>query len=258
MLSTGIRALLIDLDGVLYVGRDPVPGAREAIGFLQENGYRYRFVSNTTRKCRAAIARHLQGMGFPVDERQILTPAVAAADRLRRQGVRECFFLTAGDVVRDFESAGIAAGEGADVVVVGDAGDNFTYGSMNRAFRRILDGAEILALEKDRYWMSPEGLALSAGPFVAALEYASGREATLIGKPSEAFFSEALRQISARAEETSMIGDDIVTDVGGAQRCGMQGILVQTGKYRREAAEKCGIVPEAVLPSIASLPAYLR
>ncbi len=249
--------MLIDLDGVLYVGQDPVPGAREAIGFLQEKGYRFRFVSNTTRKCRATIAEHLRGMGFAVDERHILTPAVAAADRLRRQGVRECLFLTAGDAIRDFETAGIAPGERADVVVVGDAGDDFTYGNMNRALRRILDGAEILALEKDRYWMSPEGLALSAGPYVAALEYASGREAILVGKPSEAFFSEALRALSARADETAMIGDDIATDVGGAQRCGMQGILVQTGKYRREAAARSGVVPDHILPSIASLPGLL-
>ena len=124
--------------------------------------------------------------------------------------------------------------------------------------RLILDGAQILALEQDRYWQESDGLVLSTGPFVAALEYATGEKAELMGKPSPEFFRMALKDMGSSPDQTAMIGDDVLTDVAGAQKLGMQGILVKTGKYREDLAKSSGVKPDLVLDSIAELKNYLK
>jgi HAD superfamily hydrolase (TIGR01458 family) len=249
-----MQSFLIDLDGVLYVGKNPVEGARECLDRMEDLGYDYRFVSNSTRRCRSSVARRLQSLGYDVDERRIFTPPLAAIDHMKKAAKERCFLLTAGDVHRDFEDAGIIVAEGdVDFVVVGDAGDRFTFESLNRAMRLILDGAGILALEKDRYWMESDGLVLSTGPFVAALEYATGKRAQLMGKPSKDFFRLALDDLGATPKDAAMIGDDILTDVLGAQSMGMKGILVKTGKYRSDEAAASGVKPDLLLDSFADL-----
>jgi HAD superfamily hydrolase (TIGR01458 family) len=248
-----IRGVLLDLDGVLYVGDRPVPGAIPALQELRSHGFPVRFLSNSTRRSRTSVAARLRGMGFSMDEREILTPAVAAAAMLRKEG-KTAFPLTTGDTPRDLEEAGVILTEDRpDYVVVGDAGDRLTYGLLNQAMRMVLSGAEIIALEKDRTWMGADGPMLSAGPFVAALEYATGREALCIGKPSPAFFAAAVDSLGVPASGAAMIGDDIETDIGGAQRCGIRGILVRTGKFREEALARSGITPDLVIGSVADL-----
>jgi HAD superfamily hydrolase (TIGR01458 family) len=184
-----MKSFLIDLDGVLYVGKKPVDGARECLDFMDDLGYEYRFVSNSSRRCRNSIADRLKGFGYDVSPESIFTPPLAAIQRMERSGKNRCYLLTTGDVHLEFEEAGISlAQEDVDFVVVGDAGLDFTFDRLNKALNLILDGAEILALEQDRYWQESDGLMLSTGPFVAALEYATGKKAELMGKPSPEFF----------------------------------------------------------------------
>jgi HAD superfamily hydrolase (TIGR01458 family) len=200
------------------------------------------------------MAERLAGLGYDVSPTHIFTPSLAAIEHMRREGKKRCFLLATGDVHRDFQDGGITiAGEDVNYVVVGDAGADFTFDRLNRALRLILDGAEILALERDRYWMEAEGLVLSTGPFVAALEYAAGKRSLLMGKPSPEFFGMALEDLGAVPEEVAMIGDDILTDVGGAKQMGMKGILVKTGKYREDVAAASGVTPDLVLESLAGL-----
>ncbi|MCX6683496.1 MAG: TIGR01458 family HAD-type hydrolase [Methanoregula sp.] len=249
-----IRGFLIDLDGVLYVGDKAIKGARESIDLLRDGKYPFRFVSNTTRKCRKTIAEQLVSMGFDIPVEYIFTPPLAAIALLKNAGKHQCYLLTTGDVYRDFEQDCICnASTMADVVIIGDAGDNLTYDSLNTAFRHLMNGADLIALEKDRYWMAPGGLCLSAGPFVQALEFATGKTATTVGKPSKTFFELALREMGLRADQVAMIGDDILTDIGGAGTIGMQGILVRTGKYRKDAADNAVIKPACIIDSIAQL-----
>jgi len=147
---------------------------------------------------------------------------------------------------------------GVQYVVVGDAGDLLTYASLNGAFRNLLRGADLIALEKDRSWMGADGMMLSAGPFVTALEYASGKSARVMGKPSPDFFALALASLGVQPGQAVMIGDDVVTDVGGAISCGLSGILVRTGKYGEDALRSARVAPTAILSSIADLPEYLE
>lgn len=238
----------------------PIAGAKETVTLLNELGYRYRFVSNTTSKCRRNLSKFLDEMGFEIPEDHIFTPAIAAAERIQSKTENKCFLLTRPDVRKDFEDAAIPlAEEGTEVdyVVVGDAETDFTFERLNRAFRLVMDGAQIIALEKDRYWMGSDGLNLAAGPIVCALEYATGTLADVVGKPSPHFFEMALADLGVCSDEAAMIGDDINSDVGGAQNAGMTGILVKTGKYREETAKCSNVVPDLILESIAGLRAYL-
>ena len=254
-----VDAVLIDIDGVLTVGDEPVPGAVDAVGWLRDEGIPFRCVTNTTRRSRRSVAARLEDLGFAIPGTWCFTPAMAAVSRLGEADAATCHLIATGDVHRDFEEAGVELVDGeAPVVVVGDAGDRWTYGAMNRAFRLLVDGARLIALERDRYWRDADGLALSAGPFVAALEYASGVTAEVVGKPSPAFFRLALTDLGVPARRAVMIGDDVGTDIGGARAAGLAGVLVRTGKFRPETLAQAPVAPDRVLDSIADLPALLE
>lgn len=249
-----IKGFLIDLDGVLYVGDMAIEGAVETIGLLRKLKYQVRFISNTTRKSRRSIVEMLTERGFVINEEDIFTPAVAAQAYMKNTGKQKSYLLITGDVERDFGQAPVRTPqERIDCVVIGDAGERITYSRLNAAFRHLMDGAELIALEKDKYWMAPDGLSLSAGPFVDALEFASGKSATIIGKPSRTFFENALQDMGLQTNQVVMIGDDIGTDIGGAHKMGMKSILVRTGKYREDALMKSEIKPTWILDSLAHL-----
>ena len=255
----GVKGLLIDLDGVLYIGNRPIDGAQEAIASLTESGFSIRYVSNTTRRCRHTIAARLSEMGFEIPEHAIFTPPLAAVTYMKNTGKNRYFLLTTSDVYRDFPPLPAPHPPSSmDCVIIGDAGERLTYENLNTAFRYLETGAELLALERDRYWMAPDGLCLSAGPFVAALEYASGKTAMVMGKPAPAFFSLALQDMHLTPSETAMIGDDIETDIGGAQQIGMQGILVRTGKFREGSVRDSSVIPERIIDSIADFEEVLK
>jgi HAD superfamily hydrolase (TIGR01458 family) len=148
--------------------------------------------------------------------------------------------------------------DGPDAVIMGDLGEAFGFEILNRAFRMVMDGAELVALQKNRFWLTPDGLSLDAGPFVAAIEYATGRDAVVVGKPSASFFQLVLQDLGAEPDRAAMVGDDVETDVDGAMRSGLAGILVRTGKYREDFVRDSGVDPTATVDSIADVPALLR
>lgn len=242
-----IKGLLVDLDGTLYVGDEALDGAREALGRLRDAGLLIRYVTNTTRKPRRAVHAHLLSLGFDVDQAEIFTPARTAAALLRD---RSCFPLVDGSLLEDLGDV-VLTDEAPDYVLVGDIGEDFDYAKMNAAFRHLMDGADLLALQKNRYWRTEDGLSLDAGPFVAALEYASGKSATVVGKPERSFFELALREMDLEPGEAAMVGDDPESDVDGGLAAGLRAFQVQTGKYRPET--KNGEA-DLVIGSIADLP----
>jgi HAD superfamily hydrolase (TIGR01458 family) len=139
-------------------------------------------------------------------------------------------------------------------VVVGDLGSAWTHDVLNAAFRQLLDGAELVALQKGRYWISDQGLTLDAGAWVAALEYAASVTAHVVGKPNREFFEAAVASMGLEIDEVAMVGDDIFNDVDGAQRAGAKGILVRTGKFRQDAVDRSEVKPELIVDSLADLP----
>jgi HAD superfamily hydrolase (TIGR01458 family) len=241
-----LGGLLVDLDGTLYVGGEPVEGAAEAIKRLEASGVLLRYVTNTTRKPRREVWEHLRSLGFEVQEATILAPARVAAGLI---GNKSCFPLVNESLLEDLEEITLTQ-DHPDHVLIGDLGEDFTYERLNTAFRCLMDGAELIALQRNRYWRREDGLALDAGPFVAALEYATAKSATVIGKPERGFFRLALKDIGLDQHEVAMVGDDAEADVAGAQAAGLVGIQVKTGKYGPDV----GVEPDLVLESFAALP----
>ena len=244
-----IEGLLVDLDGTLYVGDEPVQGASEALERLKTAGVEIRYVTNTTREPRSAVRDRLSSLGFDIREEEIFTPARAAA---RLIGARTCFPLVADSLQEDLGGVNLTC-EAPDFVLVGDIGEDFDYVRLDQAFRLLMDGAELLALQKNRYWRTESGLSLDAGPFVVALEYASGKTATVVGKPEESFFRLALSDMGLEAGRVAMVGDDPESDVAGAQAAGLLGIQVKTGKCRPGEDREVDLTVE----SFAGLPEAL-
>lgn len=253
-----VRGILLDIDGVLHVSMQPIEGAVTTLAWLDQQQYAYTFVTNTTTMARATLARRLQSIGLPVAEQKLVTAPVATAEYVRHHFAgQRCWLITKGDTAQDFTGIDLVD-ERADVVVIGGAEDLLTYDVMNRAFRMLMDGASLLAMHTNRYWRTADGLQLDSGPFVRALEVATGKEAVIIGKPEQTFFEQALRVLGTDKMETIMVGDDIENDVGGAQRAGMRGVLVCSGKHKADSPLLEQTHPAAILPSLAALPQWLQ
>ena len=187
--ENAIGGVLLDLGGVVYVGDRPLPGALEAVGRLRASGLPLRFLTNTTRRSARQLRADLARIGLRIAPEELLTPAQIARAQLAAEGLSP-HLLVHPDLVEDF--AGLPAG-GSEAVVVGDAAEGFTYASINAAFRRLEAGAAFLALAGNRSFRDADGeLSIDAGAFVRALEYACGREATMLGKPAPGFFLSAV------------------------------------------------------------------
>ncbi|MGW7090229.1 HAD-IIA family hydrolase [Streptomyces sp. NPDC054871] len=262
-----VGAVLIDIDGVLTVSWEPLPGAIEAMERLRDAGLSLALVTNTTSRTRASIAARLSGAGFPVTADDIVTAPTVTAAYLREHcpGAR-CLLLNAGDIRDDLTGVTLVdeqdtdadADVGVDVVILGGAGAEFGYEALNRVFRQLQHGARLVAMHRNLYWRTADGLDLDTGAFLLGLERAARVEAEVTGKPAEAFFAAALAHLGAEPSAALMIGDDIESDVLAAQRSGVTGVLVKTGKYLPETHRAATGTPDHVLDSFADLPALLK
>ena len=230
---TETKGFLIDLGGVVYQGDALVDGSAEAIDMLREHGLPFRFLTNTTSAPRRSIVEKLAAMGVTIEPQHVFTPAMAARQIITERRLKP-HFLVRPVLMEDF--ADLPEGDRA-AVILGDAGEGFTYEALNNAFRLIEGDAELIALAKNRKFAGPDGICLDAGAFVAALEYASERKAEVIGKPAPAFFHAACAEMDLVPREAAMIGDDAEFDASAAVACGLTGVLVHTGKWRDGAAD---------------------
>ncbi|MCB0874859.1 MAG: TIGR01458 family HAD-type hydrolase [Solirubrobacterales bacterium] len=249
--------LLLDIDGVLHVGEAPLPGAVDALVALRDLTAGIRLITNTTSKPRAAIVERLRRMGFRIAEDEVITPAATALALCSERGFERVLLLVPEGLREDL--AGLlepAPDRRPEAVILGDLGESFTASVLNEAFRALLEGAELVALQHNRYWRSGEGMVMDVGAYAAALEYAADVEAIVVGKPSPQLFEAALCRIPGTGRAL-MVGDDIEGDIGGALGAGLDAILVRTGKYRSEAVAASGIEPTATIDSIAALPQLL-
>ncbi|GAC1398408.1 MAG: HAD-IIA family hydrolase [Ktedonobacteraceae bacterium] len=255
-----IRGVLLDIDGVLHISMQPIVGAANTLRWLDQKGYSTCFVSNTTTVARVTLAQRLQQIGLPIAEERLFTAPVATANYIRQHlPGKRCWVLTKGNTAADFIGIELVEPPADDigVVVIGGAEELLTYEAMNNAFRLVMEGSALLAMHTNMYWRTASGLQLDSGPYVRALEMATGKQAVVLGKPDPAFFEQALLTLGMQPNEAVMVGDDIENDVAGAQRAGIHGVLVSTGKHKADSPLLQKIHPDALLSSIADLPAYL-
>jgi len=255
--SPAIRGVLFDVDGTLLSGDDAIPGAAETLRAVDEAGLAWRLITNTTRRSCEAIAGVLRQAGFSVVAERILTPAVLARRQIIASGRTRALPLLPEEPRRDFEGVEWVR-ERPDWVVVGDLGPEFTWPLLNQAFRWLLEGAALLALQKNPYWHAgPGGLVLDAGAFVAGLEYAAGVKAEIVGKPNRAFFDLAFSVLELSAGEVVVVGDSLVNEGVAGAAAGCRTVLVRTGKFRDGDLPIDGYEPDGVLESVAELTEWL-
>jgi HAD superfamily hydrolase (TIGR01458 family) len=254
-----MAAILVDVDGVLHVSGAPIAGAALAVRRLRDAGHRLRFVTNTTTRSRSQVASGLREMNIEVDDGELQTTGVVAARALKGKRV---LALTMPGILDDLEGLQLV-GMNVDAVLIGGADEGeetgriFSYLNLNRAFHELDAGADLYCLHKNRWWQTADGPRLDGGAFVAGLEYAADTEATVLGKPSAAYFGAALEALGADAELTWMVGDDLEGDILGAHNHGMRTVLVRTGKFRPDEVERSRVQPDGIVSSIAQLPDWL-
>jgi HAD superfamily hydrolase (TIGR01458 family) len=255
-----MAAILLDVDGVLHVSGAPIAGAAAAVRRLRADGHRIRFVSNTTTRSRAQIGDQLRLMGIEVEDDELQTTGAVAARVLKGKRV---LALTMPGLLDDLEGLQLV-GMNVDAVLLGGADEGeetgriFSYLNLNRAFHELEAGADLYCLHKNRWWQTADGPRLDAGAFVAGLEYAADIEATVLGKPSNAYFAAALEALHAEAGLTWMVGDDLENDIVGAHKHGMKTLLVRTGKFRPDDVERSQVQPDGIVSSIAQVPDWLE
>jgi HAD superfamily hydrolase (TIGR01458 family) len=255
-----MTAILLDIDGVLHVSGEAVPGAPDAVSALRDEGHRLRFVTNNTTRARSVLAGELQSIGFDLESKDITTTPLAAGRLLQGKRVLALVMSSIRDDLAEYVEL---VEDGADAVLLGGAdeseetADVFSYDRLNQAYAELREGARLVCLHKNKWWQTNRGPLLDSGAFVAGLEYAAGVEAQVVGKPTAAYFQAALAEVEATPAEAVMVGDDVEADIGGAKAIGMSAVLVRTGKFRPAALKEAEPQPDAVVDSIADLPAYL-
>lgn len=252
-----ISGFLVDIDGVLLTGNQRIPGSLRALKYLKDNKIPFLLVTNTTRKSRVTIWHHLKRAGFSVEQSQIFTAPLAAVNWLKQKGITRVYLLVTGSVMKEFKDFKITTAN-PEYLIIGDLGKDLSFDKLNLAFRLVMRGAKMIALQKNRYWQTSDGLTIDAGAIVAALEYATGKRALVMGKPRKQFFWEAARMLNLEPGELAMVGDDLEADVRGARKAGLFGIAVKTGKFREHILEQTKIKPDAILNSIADLSGFIR
>jgi HAD superfamily hydrolase (TIGR01458 family) len=255
-----MAAILLDVDGVLHVSGEPIPGAAAAVGQLRGDGHRLRFVTNSTTRSRASLVGELRSLGMELEDGEVQTTAAVAARVLHGKRV---LALTMAGIIEDLEGVQLV-GEQADAVLVGGADETpetnlvFSYMNIARAFAELDAGADLYCLHRNRWWQTSRGPLLDAGAFVAGLEYAAEVVATVLGKPSPAYFGAALDALEADPGQAWIVGDDLESDVAGGQHAGLRTVLVRTGKFREDELVRSRVRPDAVLDSLADLPDWLE
>lgn len=272
----GVRALLLDLDGVIVVAGEIIPGAAEAVGRLERAHRPYRIVTNTSAVSRSTLARWSARLGAPIPAARFQSAlSASAAWTARAFAGRPLYVLASDDAKTEFDGQHLLThdeagmrGASAAAVIIGDTPEEMTFDSLNRAFRLIRDGAVLVGMHQNPWWLTPDGPTLDSGAFVAGLAFATGTRPRIVGKPSNAFFSAAVADLRREVgrgltrSEIAMVGDDVRSDVRAAQRAGLRGIFVLTGKHDRgdvdaAAAERGGRRPNAIAASLAEVVAAL-
>jgi HAD superfamily hydrolase (TIGR01458 family) len=255
-----MAAILVDVDGVLHVSGVPIAGAATAVRRLRDDGHRLRLVTNSTTRSRTQLVEQLRDMGIELDDDELQTTGGVAAQALAGKRV---LALTMPGLLDDLDGLTLV-GMNVDAVLIGGADEGeetgrvFSYLNLNRAFHELEAGADLYCLHKNKWWQTADGARLDTGAFVAGLEYAADVEATVLGKPSSAYFAAALVALEAEPGLTWMVGDDIEDDILGAHNHGLRTVLVRTGKFRPDDVERARIQPDGIVSSIAQLPDWLE
>jgi NagD protein len=248
------HGFLIDMDGVIYRGREMVPGADRFIKHLRETHTPFLFLTNNSQRTRRDVATRLRRMGIDAEDRDVFTCAMATARFLARQHPRgTAYVIGEGGLLNALHENGYAiVDHNPDYVVVGE-GRAFSFEMFEAAVRMILGGAKLTATNMDPNCPTADGMRPGCGAIVAMLEVATGVKAFSVGKPSPVMMRVARKELGLSTSETIMIGDTMETDILGGVQMGYRTVLVLTGGTRRDDLSRYAYRPDAIVESIADL-----
>lgn len=233
--------VLIDFDGVIKIGNNPAPGVKELFRFVEKKNIPAHIISNSTLRTGEEVHKFFNDKRIDTNIKA-MTAADAAISYTKANYESAAVFCTESiknlfkDIL-DFDKP--------EAVVVGDLGEEWNYENLNKIFRYVYNGADLVAMQMNKFWAPKGDLCLDAGAFIAAIEYATGKKSVLIGKPSPIYFQSALKKLGVKENSGFiMLGDDIETDIHAAQQIGGKGILIYTGKTTKQAAKQSGIKPD--------------
>ena len=250
---------MLDMDGTIYKGGDPIPGAREFVSFLRGRGIPFVFLTNNSSHSRSFYSAKLRGLGFDVTEADVLTSTTATIRFLvsERFG-RSVYPVATPDVTAELEAAGLdLVGEDPDIVLL-TFDRTITYDKINRAYRYVRDGAELIATHPDDVCPTEDSYDIDIGPFIRMFEQMCQTKAVVIGKPNRLMLEMAAREMGVPPEDAVMVGDRLTTDIAMAERAGTQSILVLSGETDMAMLEASGARPTAVAGSVADIPAMIQ
>ena len=249
------RALVIDVDGVLWLGRQALPGVPAFFDFLRHHQISFVIATNNATRPASEVIDRLATIGVSIDESHVLTSAKATALFLPRVAPRSARVLLVGseELAKELASAGYQlVDQNADVVVAGlDLA--LTYEKLKRAALEVRRGATFVGTNGDKTYPTDEGLIPGAGTILAALQAATDVAPIVVGKPERAMFDIALEKMGVPREATATLGDRLDTDIEGGQRAGLRSILVLTGVVTREALAQSTIRPDFVFENLDAL-----
>ena len=250
-----IKGFLIDLDGVIYQDDQLIPGAKEFVTLLDKNNIPFRFITNSSLKTEDEISGKLNKMGLDVKSEYIFSALTSAKHYVKNKKYKNGKALLPEKSAKYFR---YNPDKKIDCVLDGDLGEAFQFDILNSSFKLLMSGADLLAVHKNRFWKVDNELRLDAGGFVKLLEYASGKKAEIIGKPSAIFFNQVINDIKIKPKNLAMIGDDMETDILGAAKQNISTILVKTGKTDKKLLKKFSVKPDVVVDSVASLISHIK
>jgi 4-nitrophenyl phosphatase len=248
------KLLLLDLDGTVYRGDDPIPGAAETIRAARAAGVRVLFVTNRANRTEAVVVRQLTSLGIPCRRGDVVTTAAAAAAHCAARGGGRCFLVGGRGLREAFAAHGLdSAPDGPAEWVVVSLDLHFTYAKLARATALVLGGARFVATNPDRLITVGDALLPEAGALVAAVRVATGVEPVVIGKPSPTLFQEALRAAGCNPGDALAVGDCLDTDIAAATAAGIPSCLLLTGVTTRDDADRSPLRPTVVCDNWAGL-----
>lgn len=245
------RAVFLDLDGTLYFNDKPINNAIETVEYLKSKGYICRFLTNTDSKQTSTIWNKLHDMGFNIDLDEIFTPVTASLKFLESKKEASIYPFVSDSIAQEYNKFKISE-KAIDYLIIGDCRDKISYENLNNIFKLIGENTEIVALQKGRYFYDITGKNLDTGAFVSLLEFASNKSAIVLGKPSVPFFNILLKDLNLLPTDVLIVGDDITTDIAGANKISADSALVKTGKYKDQLGSETS-TPTYIFDSVADL-----
>ena len=244
------------MDGVFIQSGNLLPGALETVNILKAKNIPFRFLTNTTTKSKKTLHKQLNRLGIKCEEKHIFSAGFAGIRTIIDMGGPSCKLYISDDLKEDYKVFNLN-NNSPELIVIGDY-KKWDTNLLNQAFNYVMAGANILALHVGKYYKTDTGFKLDAGAFVKAIEYSTGKEAIVVGKPNTLFFQEALHDLKLTQNDVLMIGDDLYNDIYGAQRLNIKGILVKTGKYSPENIQDSTIAPDGIIDSIGDIAKILK